>query len=207
MKVLCSALLVCCFISVNAQHSYELRELFTESKITWFGIDYSKTNFVGTYNKTDMNVYFHGWNRLAIEEPLKYDLAKFFQKKFVKNEIQSVEEINAATDANITAVNTDSSLTKLVISKMVRAYKSEEVDGGIGLVLLAERYNNSKNYASHVIVFFDIASRNILISQRIETPPAGIGIRNHWAGSIYTAFKIAAHNYKKWSKKYRSKKV
>ncbi len=71
------------------------------------------------------------------------------------------------------------------------------------MVYLVEYFDKHKAEASFYVVFFDIASKEILLCERVTAPPAGFGIRNHWAGSVYNSMKlISKKRIKAWRKQY-----
>jgi hypothetical protein len=198
-KGLCFLFLLLVNLNTSAQKIYTLKDLFTESTFTWYGIDYSKTSFVGNFAGKDLREYYHGWNRLPIEEPKKYNVARSLHKVEAVFDIDAVEKINWNTAPNIS--DTDSMLTKTEIAKMVANYQSKQQEG-MGLVLMAESYNKELNTGSHYAVVFDIASKKVLISQRFSAPPGGLGVRNFWGFSIYNALNMLSDSYSKWKKKY-----
>jgi hypothetical protein len=183
------------------QKVYTLKDLFTDTKITWYGIDYTRAEMVGTFTNKDMHDYYRGWNSLILVEPEKYNVAGAIQRSAVTFDATSVAQLNALSTPVVRSVPSDSALDKSDIVAMVAAYQGTQSDG-IGLVFIAERYQKAKREANHYVVFFDIATKKVLISQRYTTAPDGIGIRNYWAPSIRTAIKLLASNYKKWKKKY-----
>jgi hypothetical protein len=192
-------LLIALTSNAFAQQTYALKDLFLEESFVWYGIDYSKTSFVGNFIGKDLNVYFEGWNRLTTEEPDKYNVKRSMHKFSVVVDLAAIQNINARTSAILS--DTDSTLTKSEIAKMVARYSSKEAEG-IGFALLAESYNRKTNEGSHYAVIFDIASKKVLLSQRFISPPGGLGVRNFWAFSIYNTFNLVADNYTKWKRKY-----
>jgi len=195
------ALLLMVYATAEGQKIYALKDLFTDSKVVWYGIDYTHAEMVGNFTNKDLHDYFHGWNKLIIQESGKYNIAKALQRNQIIFGEAYIEQLNNQSTPTERTIPSDSSLRKSEIANMIAEYKSNHSDG-IGLVFIAERYYKVKNTASHYIVFFDIATKKILISQRYTTAPDGIGIRNFWAASIRTAIKLMASNYKKWKKKY-----
>jgi hypothetical protein len=186
-------------IHATAQKTFTLKDLFEQHTFIWYGIDYSHTSFVGNFAGKDLRDYYHGWNRLPVEESKKYNVARSLHKVEASFDIDGVEQINWKTEPNIS--DTDSLLTKTEIANMVANYQGKQQEG-IGLVLMAESYNKELNVGSHYAVVFDIASKKVLISQRFSAPPGGLGIRNFWGFSIYNALNMLSDSYTKWKRKY-----
>lgn len=202
MKITMFLFLFLAVLNSFAQKVFQLKDLFTENKIVWFGIDYSRAEFVGTFTNKDLHEYFHGWNKLFVEEPFKYDVRRFLQKKSVVNEISYVEKINEESTPNIRNIESGTALLKKSdLADMVSAYQSNQTEG-LGFVMIAETYNRTKDFATHYAVIFDIASKKILISQKFTAVPDGIGLRNYWAPTILDSLRQLAKNYKRWKEKY-----
>lgn len=183
-----------------SQKEYTLHDLFTDMEVTWYGIDYTRAEMVGTFGDKDLHDYFQGWNKLMLVEKEKYNVAAALQRSKVNFDTASVSKLNASSTPNIRFVQTDSTLRKVDIAQMVTAYEGSKSEG-IGVVFIAERYNKTKKQGTHIAVVFDIASKKVLISQRYTAAPDGIGVRNYWAPTIRAAIKLLASNYKKWKKK------
>jgi hypothetical protein len=193
--------LVMIYSSALSQKVYTLNDLFADSKITWYGIDYTRTEMIGTFADKDLHDYFRGWNTLILVESEKYNVAAALQRDKVNVDVTSVTRLNDLSVPDIRSIPSDSTLGKSDIAAMVAAYEGTESEG-LGIVFIAERYYKARKEGTHIVVIFDIATKKVLISQRYTTAPDGIGIRNYWAPSIRTAIKLLASNYKKWKKKH-----
>ena len=193
--------LVMIYSSALSQKVYTLNDLFADSKITWYGIDYTRTEMIGTFADKDLHDYFRGWNTLILVESEKYNVAAALQRDKVNVDVTSVTRLNDLSVPDIRSIPSDSTLRKSDIAAMVAAYEGTESEG-LGIVFIAERYYKARKEGTHIVVIFDIATKKVLISQRYTTAPDGIGIRNYWAPSIRTAIKLLASNYKKWKKKH-----
>ena len=193
--------LVMIYSSALSQKVYTLNDLFADSKITWYGIDYTRTEMIGTFADKDLHDYFRGWNTLILVESEKYNVAAALQRDKVNVDVTSVTRLNDLSVPDIRSMPSDSTLRKSDIAAMVAAYEGTESEG-LGIVFIAERYYKARKEGTHIVVIFDIATKKVLISQRYTTAPDGIGIRNYWAPSIRTAIKLLASNYKKWKKKH-----
>lgn len=195
-----SVIMLCLTIESAAQKTFSLQDLFKQDTVVWFGIDYSQSRFIGTFEGKDLRDYFVGWNRLILEEPYKYDLRAALRKRSVKFDVGSVERINASSVPNINPAS-DSTLKSSALGEIITRYESVH-DEGIGVVLIADRYVRPRSVATHFLVIFDIASRKILLHQKYSTIPDGTGVRNYWARTIYRSINLLGKSYKKWEKKF-----
>jgi hypothetical protein len=211
MKKLFIILLLGVSVSTIAQKKYSAKDLFTENTIVWYGIDYSKSRFVGSFaqfqdagtidGSTLKNKYFPGWNNLVLNERKKYDLARFFKKESVYYDLTPVEKVNETTDADKLMQNNDYTLSESEISAMINKYKGGDKKEGIGVVFITESYNRAAESASYYVVVFDIASKKVLITDKFKEKPGGFGIKNYWASTILKVMEDASKNYDKWKSK------
>jgi hypothetical protein len=212
MKKILITLLIGFSLTSFAQTRYNARDLFTEKSIVWYGIDYSNARFIGSFGQFKdagaldgpalKDKYFTGWNVLIIREHEKYNIAKFFKKDTQYNDISAVEKINSETDASKIMQENDYSFDESQLKNMVSKYTSTEKKEGLGVVFIAESYNHTKETASHYVVVFDIASKEILISEKFTEKPGGIGVKSYWASTILKTLEGVSDNYGKWKKMY-----
>jgi hypothetical protein len=194
-----------------AQTKYSAKDFFTAKEIVWYGIDYSKAKFIGSFGQfkdagevngnTLVNKYFSGWNLVIIREPEKYDIAKFFKKESFKSDLTAVNKINGETSPEGIMQENDYTLDEKMLPAMVKKYTGEQKDG-IGVAFITESYNHSKESATYYAVVFDIASRQILISEKYTEKPGGFGIKNYWISTARKTLEDISDNYNKWEKKY-----
>jgi hypothetical protein len=80
----------------------------------------------------------------------------------------------------------------------VKEYSSFSNKEGIGLVFFTECINNDEKIATYFVTFFDIATREVLVCERVSGKPAGAGFRNYWSGSVSDAIGEAKKAFKTW---------
>ncbi len=211
MKKIFTLLLAVVALSAAAQKQYTAKDYFEVKTMVWYGIDYSKARFIGSFNqfkdagsisgKDMVDKYFPGWNDVVIKEGEKYNLAKFFNKSSVTNDLTSVTKINAATNPDGIMQNGDYTLDASQIPAMVAKYDGQ-LSEGLGAVFITESYNHDKEQGSYYVVIFDIASKKVLITEKYTEKSGGFGIRNYWISTAHKAFEEIADDYGKWKKKY-----
>jgi hypothetical protein len=184
-----SILILFIFILINAFSQFKEKAV-NEKSVVWLGIDFTaaKLTLVTEDPNTIVGTYYNSINRLIPTEPAKYDIKKFFSKSEVIFDLDMIIERNSKIDpAGIITYN-DYTLYKTEIQKIVGTYDLKG-KSGMGLVLIAENLNKSKNMGSYFAVFIDMSSGEIIDVRRISGKAAGIGFRNFWAGSVYNAMK------------------
>lgn len=197
---------------VTISKSQNKSDIFTTKTLVWYGLDFSKAKLVGTFSEMgsagmksglDMKTkYFKGWNDLFFSESKKFNLQKTFRKDDIKFDLSVIENRNSQVDENSILGYNTITLTNDDIQNIVSSYNSNAKEG-IGLVFIVENFNNIKSdaFASIFVTFFDINSKKVLLTDKLVTKPAGIGLRNYWAGAIYKMLKeIEEQKYNQWRK-------
>lgn len=191
--------------SISAQKT--ISDVFDNGEVVWYGLDFSHAQFVGVVDSENeeeiKNKWIPSWNELIIRESKKYDIGKFFKKKSVINDLEPVKAVNQSIDVNSVVAESSFSFQepeKVILSALANYKEGKEVDG-LGLVFIVEYFDKNSVEGAFYVVFFDIASKEVLLSKRMVQPPAGFGVRNYWAGSIFNSLKaIDKKEWKKWKK-------
>jgi hypothetical protein len=190
MKTILTALTL---LGVSAPRAVDAQE----NGLAWCGLDYSKVKMIGTADFNQPSQIFPGmlvaWNHLFLKEmlPKLESMAKS-----VKTDVTAVHDANEkANEKQIEREDgtreekvVPTHLTESDISKMVRAYKLKE-DQGLGLVFIMDRLVKLQETGCMHVVFFDIASRKVIRSQRMCEKAGGFGFRNYWFNPVKEAVK------------------
>ena len=173
-------------LPILAQKTYSRPDIFTAKEITWFGLDFSKIKLIdplGFTNPEDIkNNQFRALNYLVVNEPDKYDLKKFFNKEKVDIDLAVVKERNKLPDVDklVLDAGAEYSLDEATVREMISAYKPEETEG-IGLVFIMEKFDKGQETGFMWVTFFDIASKKVLLTEKMSGKAGGFGWRNYWA--------------------------
>jgi hypothetical protein len=165
--------------------------------LVWAGLDFSKVRMIGAGAFNDPDAIFphmlNSWNNLFLHERISH-VEKETNKRVVVD-IGGVTEVNktATPTQVITSPGPDdvidkSHLTTRDIAEAVKSYKLDS-KSGLGVVFIADRFvrvNKAAEGAVYV-VGFDVASREVVFSQREVSKPSGIGFRNYWFRVIKNA--------------------
>jgi hypothetical protein len=210
MKTLFTLSLLVASLCSFAQHT--AKDFFADNKIVWYGIDYSKARFVGSFaqfkdagdldGKALVDKYFPGWNNVVIHEPKKYDVALSFHKQTAINDLAAVTKINAETNPAGIMQENPYTLDAGEVPGMVAKYSGGSEKDGIAAVFIAESYDHSRESGSYYVVVFDIATKKVLIQEKYSVKPGGFGVRNYWAKTVFETLKEVADGYGKWKKNY-----
>ncbi|MES2733977.1 MAG: hypothetical protein V4714_19675 [Bacteroidota bacterium] len=202
-----------------------MTDVFNQKEMTWYGLDFSLAKFVGDFESAQVenitgipsivnpenatqirDKYFKSWNYVIEDEKEKYDLPTFFKKESVIYDLSAVEAVNLQVNPDSMMVTeAPKELSKNEIQGAIRKYKAKSFTG-LGLVFLVESFNKISNIACIDLVFFDIASGDVLFAKRCKAKPAGFGLRNYWVRSALEVMILSKKSWKFWEKEARNKK-
>ena len=213
MKKLSFIALVFIFASVQLW-AQSPKEVFQASEVTWFGLDFSKAKFLGSFSQFGeagskngeqiKDVYFKGWNNLIINESKKYNLEEAFHKSKVPYDLSIVEKRNETVNPDkLFSTNSDdkNKITPEAIADMIKDYKTDKK--GTGLVFIVDNFDKPSEEAVIHVTFFDMGSRKVLLTQKMTGTPRGFGIRNYWAGAIAKILHNCEKEYPNWEQQYK----
>ncbi|MEI7596274.1 MAG: hypothetical protein WCK02_11040 [Bacteroidota bacterium] len=193
---------IICFLSLSS-YSQKYQRIKDAKEITYFGLDFTKTKFRGLENYFQdldkiKNTFFSEWNILIMQEKEKYNLEKAFNKEKVSlNVSKAIERNKERSMANIITID-EYSIPADDIKKIVKNYSIE--GGDIGLVFVVESLDKIDQEVSIWITFFDIKTKEVLLSKLVTGKAGGIAFKNYWAGGIYQIIKQCPKQYKSWLK-------
>jgi len=170
----------------------DVNSVFSTKEIVWFGVDFSNVKLVGTStdfaNLNDIrDKQFNAINNLFISEPEKYDPKKAFKKDKVTNDFSVVEKRNISMDIDKLLVQTENTLSKETIEGMIKEYTPKEATSGIGACFVMENLIKTEkdSHATLYTVFFDIATKKVLICEKTSSVAGGFGFKNFWAKTVF----------------------
>ena len=173
--------------------------------LVWCGLDYSRVKMIGTTDFKETDNIFPGmldtWNGLFMKGMLP-KLEKM--SPGLLTDIKAVQGPNAKQTANC-IVREDGTAGEMVkpshitakdIAASVKRYELK-YKRGLGLVFIADRLVKGQQTGCFYVVFFDIASRKVVYSERLCDKASGMGFRNFWFGPIKQVVKKLPDLYKK----------
>jgi hypothetical protein len=172
--------------------------------LVWCGIDYSMVKMIGALDFRQPEKIFPAmpaeWNALFMKEvlPKLESMAKS-----VRTDIKAVADRNDTAgakqieheDGTADEKVKPSHITEENIAEAVRSYKLK-MDQGLGLVFVMDRMVKAQETACMYVVFFDVASRKVLHSERLCERAGGIGFRNYWFRPIKSVVDKLPRIYK-----------
>ena len=188
------------FVSVGSLRAEDI----PADTLVWCGLDYSMVKMIGTQDFRQPDQIFPGmidaWNGLFMAEMLP-QLEKM--SKSLRSDVKAVEADNAKAGAS-QIDHEDGTKEEMVtathikdddLAKIVHGYDIK-FDKGVGLVFVMDRLVKAQETGCIYVVFFDIASRKVLYSERVVASAGGIGFRNYWFRPVKDAVKKLPKMYK-----------
>lgn len=195
-KLIVIALMLCSSAAISQPDP----KVFTTSDLVWCGLDYSKVKCIGPEGFNDpyaiKEQFFSSWNHLMLSESDKYNFKEAYLKEGQTNDLSVVMERNTLPKVADLVIYDSYSIPEEDLQGIVSTYDLENASDGLGLVYIMESLNKNTQHASMYVVFFDIASKNILWSKKYVSKAGGFGFRNYWARSIYETIKASGDDYK-----------
>ncbi|MEZ4981862.1 MAG: hypothetical protein R2769_09810 [Saprospiraceae bacterium] len=205
MKFFLSTLFVVFFISnISFAQSFGASEIKKAEKIIYYGLDFSKAKMVGSEgfaNPDDIKArFFRSWNMVIVNEADKYDLKKAFDKDVIKKDFTVIDERNEMPDADELVTNKSYKLSEEEVKNMIASYGAGEYSEGVGLVFIIETFNKSEVKGTMWVTFFNIATKEVIITKRYTGEPGGFGLRNYWIRTVYNVIQQLEEDYRNWER-------
>jgi hypothetical protein len=206
-----ATLLTVSAFSVKAQ---SVNDIFDpQATITWVGLDMTGAIFIGDREKfgsqSDIQNLIKSWNDVLEREKDKFNVQTMLHKK-TPVELKLDITRNHNSDLDISNILSEKSSDHIHLRKdgVEQIAASYNFDGakGIGLMFNVETFNKTNNEASVWVTFIDMATNEVLITERVTGHPGGGGIRNYWLGAINEIMAVVRKKeFEVWRKKYQRK--
>lgn len=159
-------------------------------EVTFYGVDYSHVGIIGA----DESSYKFIETFTKINELMQREYSKYVKPlaKKTKVDILGVDlaPVNAANNKITTQTLNRSSNVAAIEEPAIKEILNKldfQRNEGYGVILIAEELNKSHNKGIYELVFFDVATKDIVTHAKISGKSRGFGLRNFWANSIHKA--------------------
>ena len=190
-------LLVVCAVALHAQ---DTKLVFGSPTVVWYGMDFTKAKMIGFKDDSPHKIrdeYFKEWNGTT----LNMDLAKTFQKHTAANDIKGVTQINLARETESMLAKDEVELTPAAIAEEVKALPAGQQKKGLAVVFIVQSFNKTSETATVHVVFFDIASREVLWSKKETAKSGGGSTVKAWGAALHTILvNIEKKDFSAWKK-------
>jgi len=176
-------------------------------KMNYYGVDFSQVKVFGAKESPDKFIQaFEEINKIIIAEAGKYPFTNFFTKyaheldgaaELKRQRFESFDNVNIdeaiyrgrVMDGNsMSTYNKQYKLTDQVISSLVKSFNTGK-DTGYGVLYVAEMLDRQDAIGRFVVVCFNVKSKKIIFTERVEGKSGGFGLRNYWASPLANIMK------------------
>ncbi|MDB5149727.1 MAG: hypothetical protein JWQ57_3747, partial [Mucilaginibacter sp.] len=181
--------------------------------VTWLGVDYSLTTFIGTPSYTTLafspwtvvkktgegvitkdefkDSFLVQWNQLFIDESKKYNVAKAIGRSSVTYAIDICINANKKLAQKEFFSNNPKDFHTKTEADVVNAVKNYDFQSnkGIGMMYFVEGMDRGTGEEGIWVTFVDMKSKTVLLTRYESSKGQGSGFRNYWAKPLYVALK------------------
>lgn len=207
------SLCVALIITGTSFAQVSVNSIFDKSEpITWFGLDFTGAKLIGDREKygssSDVKFLIKSWNDLIEREYNKYNIGDALRKEKVEKKIDITRTHNEELDASEMMSNSAADYLHFKeedVAAIINAYDFQGLSG-LGVMFNVESFNKLEQRAAIWVTFFDLGTKEVLLTERMIEAAGGAGLRNYWARSVFDVIdKIKAKQYNAWQKKYGRK--
>lgn len=185
------------------------KTIFTAEKMVFLGLDYTRAKFAlpdvkpAEYKKT----YFEAWNSAIAHDTERFNKESTFEKVGgVGVDLTTVTRRNAAIKIDDAIGKPEGGLTQSSIENVIADYTDVWKKEGLALVIIVESMSKGAGKMVAHIVFFDIATRKVLLAKKMEGEAGGPGLVNYWANPVSLMFReISKTKFAEWKKEVMKK--
>ena len=174
--------------------------------VVWLGVDYSRAAFVGESEFADyrsiLPVYPEKWNRRV-----RVDLEKDLRKALRRDVVWATEgvaarhrELGPERILKEAGAVEHKAITVVPEFPIVLPAYTVPVDQGVALVIVVDSLISELDTACLSPVFFDVATRQVLWTERWCTGIEGFGTYNRWFSAIEQSVDRVGDYVKIWEK-------
>ena len=192
-------------ISLSAQ---DAKTVFSAEKIVFYGLDFTKAKFAIPDAKPQeiKDTYFKQWNSNVFSDNGRFNKESAFSKLTVYGDPGVVDKRNETVNVANMGAKYEAPLSKEDIQSVISEYKNGLKKEGLGVVLLVESYSKKDKAGVISVVFFDIATRKVLLAKRMSGEPGGPGLNNYWLRPVQVILdKMAETDFELWKKEVTGK--
>lgn len=168
-----------------------------KEKVYVYGVDFSQVKvYAANESLEDFAEAFKGINMLLITEPQKYDFTNMLDTRLGIDVEMMINRLSTSNYSNIKTFSTVYEQPNCL--GIIKEYKIQQTEG-VGVVLIAKFLNKATAEATYDLVKFDINTREIQYQKEVVGKARGFGLRNFWAGSVYSIIQtnsLKTHGYR-----------
>ncbi len=157
----------------------------------YFGLDFSAAKMIGSDGFPDgfelVNSELEEWNKLILDEPKKFDFKKTFKIYSFDYDLEAVRKHNKAINHREFVTDLSYRFNELKVEEIVADLdlsNSPSVNG-VGFIFIVESFNKKEEKGTIWCTLFDLRTKEVLGTEKIDGEASGKGMTGHWANSVY----------------------
>ena len=179
-------------------------DFLNTKEILWVGINFAKAKFTRdgfTLTQDALHRLFHEWNMLILNDQKKYDVRMSFRKPVMQYDLSVTTKLNKSVKLNDIMthyVSVKDTFNDEQICEYVSGLNFP-TSMKYALTFLVESFNATLKNAAIWVAVVATETRDVVLCEKFLKKPAGIGVRNYWARTIYNVFyDIQSQSFKRW---------
>jgi len=188
------------YSSANVSTNYTLSSIYSESNVTWYGVDFSLFRFMfpaKVGQEAALYKYIDAWQNLYSKEVTLQNLKRWLKKPGMVEQTSNVKTLYQQNLTNpwIVADYIQANyLNDLILQKHLKTYTTNST--GLGLVMIPAFFNQKSDNIQVKFVWFDNASKAIVHVQNLTVnAKAGASLTSHWGTALVDATKMYVDKY------------
>jgi hypothetical protein len=172
--------------------NYSESDIYSDDFDTyWMGLDFSlfkltDIKFLG--RDDELSKYIPAWQKIFLTEIPMSTLQRWFYKRNFKD-YRLIGQAMYNEHLNSTWISTEAnSITEDDITVHLKNYPLK--NSGIGLVFMVENLNKTNKVMSGYFVWFNMTSKEIILSERVSGRPSHGSMSSYWGKSFIPATKL-----------------
>lgn len=156
--------------------------------VFYIGLDFQKAKMVGPdFNDpaSIVSVFFRSWNNLVLNEADKYRVPQRLKSLNLRYEMGVVEGLNLKVDPSKLVQYNSHSITEDDVKAAVKNYDLSALKDGIAIGFVVESFDKTTESGTAWVTFIDVASKNVIYTERLMAKAGGFGFKNYWAKAMF----------------------
>lgn len=185
----------------NLLFSQTLTDVARSKEITWYGVDFSLSRFIGFKTEQLNNIDLQSWSYTTYNETDEYMIRSSFGKRILYWKTTTAQNRNSPLDCKTLSINYTYGID---IDKIKKAISEYNISGtGYGVIFIVESVEKVSNSIFIWVVYFNNENGQIISSRRYT----GCGwAKDNRRGAYYgnrgikLVFKLSGKDLKKYKK-------
>lgn len=185
-----------------ASFAQDVKKVFGSTSVVWYGLDFTKAKMLNMGDESPHQIrdeYFKVWSGATLTD---VDIAKTFQKTALYKDMAYLNKQNAERETNDINNGKEVEFDAAMLAEAIKPIPIGNKKDGLGLAMVVQSFNKASDAGATVhVVFFDIATHNVLLTKKLTAKPTGGKTKEAWTGAIKSIFeKIEKKEFNAWKK-------